>query len=118
MKNPKAFGKICGVLNLGMMTVIFLYLGMGFFGYIQYGSAIEGSITLNLPDEAAAKVVQVLLALAIFVTHAIQAYVAIDITWNDYLGPALEKNSHRLFWEYVMRTCLVLITSEYIYEFI
>lgn len=113
MKTPKAFGSTFGVLNIGMVTVIFLYLGMGLFGYIRYGSLIQGSITLNLPDEILAKVVQIFLALAIYVTHAIQAYVAIDICWSNYLGPALEKNSRRLLWEYVMRTCLVIITREY-----
>ncbi|XP_046587245.1 proton-coupled amino acid transporter-like protein CG1139 isoform X1 [Neodiprion lecontei] len=110
MKTPKSFGSPCGVLNVGMITVIFLYLGMGFFGYIRYADLIKGSITLNLPDETPAKVAQVLLALAIYVTHALQCYVAVDITWSDYLGPVLEKNSHRLFWEYVMRTCLVVVT--------
>ncbi|XP_024938203.1 proton-coupled amino acid transporter-like protein CG1139 [Cephus cinctus] len=110
MKSPKSFASTCGVLNIGMFTIVFLYMGMGFFGYICYGDNIKGSITLNLPDEILAKVVQILLALAIYVTHALQNYVAVDISWNDYVGPMFEKNPRKIVWEYVMRTFLVLLT--------
>ncbi|XP_012267261.2 proton-coupled amino acid transporter-like protein CG1139 [Athalia rosae] len=110
MKTPKSFGAPFGVLNIGMTVVIFLYLAVGLTGYIRYGSSVLGSITLNLPNEILARCVQGLLALAIYISHALQCYVAIEITWNEYLGPKLEKNSHRLLWEYVMRTGLVVIT--------
>ncbi|KAK2577396.1 hypothetical protein KPH14_003509 [Odynerus spinipes] len=112
MKTPQYFTRPCGILNIGMGTIVVLYAGMGFFGYIRYGSVIEGSITLNLPsDEALAKSVQLLLALAIYFTQPIQCYVAIDIAWNEYLSPRLEKNAHRKLWEYVVRTALVLATT-------
>ncbi|XP_012272846.1 proton-coupled amino acid transporter-like protein CG1139 [Orussus abietinus] len=111
MKTPRSFGKSCGVLNIGMSTIILLYVGMGFFGYMRYGNGVKGSITLSLSDdEIPAKVVQILLALAIYVTHALQCYVAVDICWNDYLGHKFKSNSHKLFWEYFVRTCLVLVT--------
>lgn len=51
MKTPKSFGSTFGVLNVGMTTIIFLYLGMGLLGYLAYGNAVEGTITLNLPKE-------------------------------------------------------------------
>lgn len=51
MKTPKAFGGTFGVLNKAMVVIVFLYVGMGFFGYLNYGDAIKGSITLNLPPE-------------------------------------------------------------------
>lgn len=47
MKTPKSFG---GVLNIGMVVIVFLYAGMGFFGYIKYGEQPLGSITLYLPE--------------------------------------------------------------------
>lgn len=72
MKTPKAFGNKrqifhkchsdsnssflkfaggnVGVLNRSMILIIFLYVGMGFFGYLKYGANIKGSITLNLPQ--------------------------------------------------------------------
>lgn len=103
-----------GVLNIGMGMIVFLYTGLGFFGYIRYGSAIEGSITLSLNEPLIlAKSVQILLAIAIFFTHPIQCYVAIDIVWNEYIASNFEKNSHKLLWEYVVRTSLVLLTCKW-----
>ncbi|XP_017788097.1 PREDICTED: proton-coupled amino acid transporter-like protein CG1139 isoform X2 [Habropoda laboriosa] len=111
MKHPRTFIRPVGVLNTGMGLIVVLYTCLGFFGYIRYGSAIEGSITFSLEEpEYLAKTVQVLLAIAIFFTHPIQCYVAIDIAWNEYIAPNLEKNSHKLLWEYVVRTSLVLLT--------
>lgn len=49
METPKKFGGSCGVLNVAMVLIVFLYVGMGLFGYLNYGNEIEGSITLNLP---------------------------------------------------------------------
>lgn len=51
MKTPKAFGGSYGVLNQGMIVIVLLYVGMGLFGYLNYGADIQGSITLNLPVE-------------------------------------------------------------------
>lgn len=50
MKTPKSFGGSFGVLNKAMVLIVFLYVGMGFFGYLNYGHIVEGSITLNLPE--------------------------------------------------------------------
>ena len=52
MKTPKSFGGTFGVLNIGMTVITVLYAAMGFLGYLKYGSESEGSITLNLPQEA------------------------------------------------------------------
>lgn len=49
MKKPQHFLGCPGVLNTAMMTVICLYAGIGFLGYVRYGDAVEASITLNLP---------------------------------------------------------------------
>lgn len=34
-----------------MIVIVSLYVGMGLFGYMKYGSSVMGSITLNLPNE-------------------------------------------------------------------
>lgn len=113
MKKPKMFVRPLGVLNIGMGIIVALYTAIGLFGYIRYGSDIQGSITFMLDEPIAlAKCVQILLAIAIFFTHPIQCYVAIDIVWNDYIAPNMEKNSHKLLWEYVVRTSLVLLTCK------
>ncbi|XP_050361169.1 proton-coupled amino acid transporter-like protein CG1139 [Nymphalis io] len=112
MKTPKDFVGSCGVLNRAMISIIILYIGMGLFGYLTYGNAAAGSITLNLPSqtETLASVVQCLLAFAIFITHGLACYVAIDILWNEYIGVRLLNSSHRILWEYVLRTLIVLVT--------
>ncbi|XP_022900307.2 proton-coupled amino acid transporter-like protein CG1139 [Onthophagus taurus] len=111
MKTPKAFGGTIGVLNIAMSIIITLYVFMGFMGYLTYGGAAQGSITLNIPgDQIQAQVIKALYAAAIFITYGLQCYVAIDIAWNEYIGPLLEKNSRKGLWEYVVRTVIVLIT--------
>ena len=40
--------KMCGVLNVGMTIVCVLYFTVGFYGYIEFGSGAQGSITLNI----------------------------------------------------------------------
>lgn len=50
MKTPHKFGGSCGVLNISMVWIVFLYVGMGLFGYLNYGASVLGSITLNLPE--------------------------------------------------------------------
>lgn len=59
-----------------------------------------------------ASAVQCLLALAIFITHGLACYVAIDILWNDYVGSRLLNSKYRLLWEYVLRTTVVLVTCK------
>ncbi|XP_059059737.1 proton-coupled amino acid transporter-like protein CG1139 [Achroia grisella] len=112
MKNPRDFVGKFGVLNQAMGIIITLYIGMGLFGYLQYGDKAAGSITLNLPSdsEVLASVVQGLLAFAIFITHALACYVAIDIVWNEYLGCRFQNTKYRLVWEYLVRTVIVLLT--------
>lgn len=49
MTNPHDFRGFNGVLNTGMVLVTCGYIAVGFFGYLKYGDAVHGSITLNLP---------------------------------------------------------------------
>ena len=119
MKKPKKFMTPCGVLNIGMALNIILYVGMGLFGYLRYGDEVDGTVTTNLPqNEVLSAVVQILLAVSIFITHSLQCYVAIDISWNDYIQPKIKHTSPKtqLFWEYVVRTVIVILTCKcYLY---
>ncbi|KAK5639774.1 hypothetical protein RI129_010585 [Pyrocoelia pectoralis] len=111
MKTPQSFGGTFGVLNASLSVVLTLYLGMGLLGYLAYGHNVQGSITLNLVDtDILGQVLKISLALAIFISYTIQYYVAIDITWNQYLSPKFEGKPRREVWEYVTRTVLVLAT--------
>jgi len=53
MRHPQRFLKArpCGVLNAAMVLVVCLYSVAGFLGYLRFGDATDGSITLNLPND-------------------------------------------------------------------
>ena len=59
-----------------------------------------------------AQCVKGMLAFAIFITHGLACYVAIDITWNDYVAQKLGPERKKIFWEYTVRTALVLVTCK------
>lgn len=50
MEKPQHFLGCPGVLNTAMITVVVLYAIIGFFGYVRFGDAVKGSVTLNLPE--------------------------------------------------------------------
>lgn len=52
MIRPKNFSGLLGVMNVGCVLVVCLYLAVGFYGYVRFGADIilQPSITLNLPD--------------------------------------------------------------------
>lgn len=60
----------------------------------------------------AAQLAKGMLAISIFITHGLNCYVAIDITWTEYIKKRLNKSSPKLFYEYIVRTVLVLITCK------
>ncbi|XP_066147986.1 proton-coupled amino acid transporter-like protein CG1139 isoform X2 [Euwallacea fornicatus] len=111
MRNPESFGSCCGVLNIGMFTVVALYMLTGLFGYLAYGDQVLGSISYSIdPENIAAQVCKIMLAVAIFTTHALSMYVAIDIVWTQNLLKRFEKSFYVNLWEYAIRTCLVVLT--------
>ncbi|XP_071522387.1 proton-coupled amino acid transporter-like protein pathetic [Panulirus ornatus] len=110
MKTPASFGGVSGVLSTAMMIVICLYASVGFFGYMQYGSTIEGSITLNLPaSEPLALAVKILMALSVYLTYPLQMYVPIQIL-TPTVTSRFESKRSKMVAEYVLRTTLVLLT--------
>ena len=52
MTYPEDFRGLSGVLNTAMVLVTILYAAVGFYGYLRFGSEIQGSITLNLPTDS------------------------------------------------------------------
>ena len=51
MKFPSEMKGWNGAINTSMIIVACLYIAVGFFGYLQYGDKVLGSITLNLPPD-------------------------------------------------------------------
>ena len=48
MQKPEDFG---WVLNIGMGIISFMFVSMGLLGYVAFGENIQGSVSLNLPDD-------------------------------------------------------------------
>ena len=110
MKNPQHFLGCPGVLNTAMGTVIVLYAVIGFFGYVKFGPAIQGSITLNLPtSEIAALIAQILIGLAILFTFGLQFYVPMDILWRK-IGHKFAKSNHNIA-QIGLRTGIMIIMA-------
>lgn len=91
-----------------MSVVVISYAVTGFLGYIKFGDETQGSITLNLPvEEIPAQSVKLMIAVAIFLTFALQFYVPVEIIWNKIKG---RFTKHSLHAEYTLRVALVILT--------
>nr|XP_034825408.1 proton-coupled amino acid transporter-like protein CG1139 [Maniola hyperantus]XP_034825409.1 proton-coupled amino acid transporter-like protein CG1139 [Maniola hyperantus]XP_034825410.1 proton-coupled amino acid transporter-like protein CG1139 [Maniola hyperantus] len=109
MAKPQHFLGCPGVLNITMTIVVLLYMIMGILGYLRYGDAAQGSITLNLPTkEIPALMAKVFIILAIFFTYILQFYVPMEIVWRN--------TKHRVAQKYhniaqsVMRALFAILT--------
>ncbi|KOC59052.1 Proton-coupled amino acid transporter 4, partial [Habropoda laboriosa] len=109
MQNPQHFLGCPGVLNITMSIVVVLYAVLGVFGYLKYGEAVMGSITLNIPiQEELGQAVKMLIALAVLFTYGLQCFVPLDIIWNSMK----DKCSHKYqgLCQIMLRICTVLFT--------
>ncbi|CAK1551555.1 unnamed protein product [Leptosia nina] len=108
MKNPQRFLGCPGVWNTSMVIVISLFGVVGFFGYVQFGDAAKGSVTLNLPeDHMVAQATKVLMAIVIFFSFALQFYVPME-----FIGRLLKQrksDSYNNIIQISIRTVLVAI---------
>jgi len=109
MRNPQDFGGLFGVLNISMFIVGLSYMAVGFFGYLKYGPASVGSITLNLPEgEVLAMSVRIVMSASIFLSYALQFYIPVSIAW-PWMEARIPKNA-QVGAEIVFRTALVILT--------
>ncbi len=116
MSEPEALGGRLGVLNAGMAIVGCMNTAIGFYGYLKYGDQVAGSITLNLPSTPLYQYCNLIFALAIFLSYAIQYYVPFRIIWQAILAKYELKRRvsrpTRLSMEFALRAVLVTMTSE------
>ncbi|XP_068206510.1 proton-coupled amino acid transporter-like protein pathetic [Palaemon carinicauda] len=110
MKTPQDFGRFTGVLNTAMMLVILLYASVGFFGYLEFGNDVLGSITLNLPNhEVLAQTVKIMMAIAVYLTYPLQMYVVYEIM-APVVRRRFEGEKTKFIAEYICRSLLVVLT--------
>ncbi|XGW26793.1 hypothetical protein V3C99_007405 [Haemonchus contortus] len=81
LKHPQDMLGWTGVLTTGMSLVTIIYSYCGFYGYITFGNAVQGSVTLNLPDSTVNVVVKFLLIFVVFFGNVLQLYVIIEMLW-------------------------------------
>ncbi|XP_051829667.1 proton-coupled amino acid transporter 1-like [Antechinus flavipes] len=105
MKKKEQFSLI---LYLGMFVVTIIYVIVACLGYLKFGAAIEASITLNLPNCWLFQIVKLLYCFGIFITYALQFYVAAEIILPFALSHVPKK--WNLMADYSIRTGLVCIT--------
>ncbi|XP_052131002.1 proton-coupled amino acid transporter-like protein pathetic [Frankliniella occidentalis] len=80
MRNPGRLGGWNGIASRAMAFVVAIFTTIGALGYLKFGEAVLGSITLNLDsDLIPAQVVKALLAAAITLTHPLQFYVVFEL---------------------------------------
>ncbi|XP_064636410.1 proton-coupled amino acid transporter 1-like isoform X2 [Lineus longissimus] len=110
MKTPQDFMGMTGVLNTGMVIVMCLYVAVGFFGYMKFGNAALGSITLNMPtDHWIYLSVKIMFPIALFISYGLQFYVPVCILWPP-IEARISSPRWKVWGEYVFRTFLVLFT--------
>ncbi|XP_061507479.1 proton-coupled amino acid transporter-like protein CG1139 [Anopheles gambiae] len=111
MKHPADFGKPFGVLNIGSTFIILLFTAFGFTGYWRWGESVQGSLTLNLPDnEILAESVKLMIATGVLLGYALQFFVAIMIMWPMVESRLPLARRHPVRCEMVFRIIMVLVT--------
>nr|XP_039272594.1 proton-coupled amino acid transporter 1-like isoform X2 [Styela clava] len=103
MRTPEHFPLI---IYLGMALVTCLYTSVGIIGYLKFGDAICGSITLNLPvGDPLAQAAKLLYAVVILIGYLLQFYVPFQI-----LAPWIEKFRNPKRVDFLLRISMVIFT--------
>ncbi|KAM8972936.1 proton-coupled amino acid transporter 1-like [Pelodytes ibericus] len=95
------------VLYVGMAVVTALYISMGTLGYLYFGDDIKSSITLNLPNCWLYQSVKLLYSFGIFISFALQFYVAAEIIVPTFTTRVQDR--WVLFVDLATRTLLVCV---------
>eukprot|EP00052_Salpingoeca_macrocollata_P021965 m.189409 g.189409 ORF g.189409 m.189409 type:complete len:455 (+) comp21672_c0_seq4:984-2348(+) len=99
------------VLYVGMAIVAVVYVLFGLLGYLVYGSATQGTVSENMPDNVLFNVVKICLCVALVQTYTIQLYPAVNIIEKAYAPKInhLSPSQHRVV-QTVVRSLIALLT--------
>lgn len=107
MRNPqKLIGKPF-ILLLASGSLAVLYFFSGFFGYLRFGDAIQGTITLNLPtDDWSAIAGQALIGIALFSNFGLMFFIPMEILFK-LIHKKIAKS--RNISEIAIRTIIIIL---------
>lgn len=115
MKKPKKFNAKFGVISISYVSVTLMYSLFGLFCYLKFGSAVQSSVILNLPNTKFCKFVIGLYGVGNCCFYPLISYVSFDIIWNNILNAKLQKSSYVLQYEYLCRTLIALSSMVFAY---
>ncbi|KAG2212789.1 hypothetical protein INT46_002117 [Mucor plumbeus] len=108
MAEPEKFPK---VLSGTMVFITTIFLSVGFFSYLAFGSEVQTVILLNMPGTAVVNTVQGLYALAICLSIPLQLFPAIRIIENGLFTRSGKFNNTVKWQKNVFRFVSVLICA-------
>lgn len=97
-----------GVLNSGVVMQTILFLSIGILGYWKYGELTEAPLTQNLPNEALAQSVFLILVIGVTLGYAIQFYIPIEIMFPSIRRRIRFADRNPLVGELLFRLVMVL----------
>ncbi|KAI5729713.1 hypothetical protein M8J76_005684 [Diaphorina citri] len=96
MREPKKFRQPIGVFNVGIVLTALLFAITGMCGYMKYGTAAQGSMTLNIAeDQIMAQIVKLLYAFVIFFSYPLQNFVPLELLWMNYIKQHMVEYSEK-----------------------
>ncbi|XP_039761741.1 proton-coupled amino acid transporter-like protein pathetic isoform X2 [Pararge aegeria] len=96
-----ANGVVCMSFNV---SAVFL---VSFFGYVGYLQACESPITVNFPMTVVPKILKGLIAMMIYVTHALNFWVPFNLVF--FYLKSLHRKEDELKWELIYRAIIVTL---------
>ncbi|KAG8274812.1 proton-coupled amino acid transporter-like protein CG1139 [Homalodisca vitripennis] len=111
MVTPAHFLGCKGIFPWSLLTVMCLYIMVGFFGYVKYGKSIDETIIASLPrNEWLSLTIEGVYAICIYGSYPLQCFVSLEIIWGNYLVKFIKDPNKECCIEYLMRTIVVIVT--------
>ncbi|CAH0598684.1 unnamed protein product [Chrysodeixis includens] len=106
MKEPHRFAE---ALGYGMVMIVICTFLVSFFGYAAFLQKCESPITINFPMDLLPKILKGLIALMIYVTHALNFFVPFNLCF--YYLKQRHAVEDRPKWELIYRAILVILVG-------